>query len=86
MANTYPGQYIDVSMLGTSSNQALEARLSELETQFKNNSDQLEKIFTMLTTRMEYEKDWRKYHTSEIETLKQRFASLEQQLASRTYR
>ena len=86
MTNTYPGQYIDVSMLGTSSNQALEARLSELETQFKNNSDQLEKIFTMLTTRMEYEKDWRKYHTSEIETLKQRFASLEQQLATTRYR
>lgn len=73
-------------MLGTSSNQALEARLSELETQFKNNSDQLEKIFTMLTTRMEYEKDWRKYHTSVIEILKQRLVSLEQQLASRTYR
>ena len=86
MTNTYPGQYLDVSMFGTSSNKALEARLSELETQFKNNSDQLEKIFTMLTTRMEYEKDWRKYHTGMINTLVHRLTVLEQQLASRTYR
>ena len=86
MANTYPGQYIDVSMFGTSSNKALEARLSELETQFKNNSELQDKTFTMLQKYLETEKAWRRYHTSEIETLKQTLASLEQQLASRTYR
>ena len=86
MTNTYPGQYLDVSIFGTSSNKVMEARLSELETLFKNNSELQDKTFTMLQTHLETEKAWRKYHTSEIETLKQRFASLEQQLASRTYR
>ena len=86
MTNTYPSQYIDVSMFGTSSNKALEARLSELETLFKNNSELQDKTFTMLQKHLETEKAWRKYHTSEIETLKQTLASLEQQLATTRYR
>ena len=56
MANTYPGQYIDVSMFGTSSNKALEARISALETLFKTTFDQQEITWGLLQKRLENDK------------------------------
>ena len=77
MANTYPGRYLDVS------NKTLEGRINELEALVKSRIDDEERTWELLQNRLMNDDEWRNYHNREIESLKTRIATLEQQLAVR---